>query len=76
MKKTKKNWFQRLFSPTPKEWKKIRNQWGNLAGAVTAGWATLSTIGIKLPVAVEVAAGIIIAISTAIATYAQSHELK
>lgn len=76
MTRKKKNWIQRVFSPTPKEWKKIRNQYGSLALALAGGLTAVQTSGIEFPQSVKIGVGVVIGLATTISLYAQSHELK
>ena len=73
--KTNKNFFQRLFSPTPTEWKRRAKSFGILAGTFTTAFGAIKTLGITTPEYFDIFIGVMIFLCTAVATYSQQHEI-
>lgn len=70
----KKNLLKRLFSPTPKKWRNVRNTSGSAALAAAGAWTAMSQTGIQLPEEYGKLITITIGVLTSIALFAQSHE--
>ena len=75
MKKVKK-WWLKFISPTPAKWKSIRNSFGSIGAAITAGLLGVNAVGIVLPDTTVKYLGYAVFITLAIAAYAQSHEVE
>ena len=71
-----RNFKRKLFSPTPKKYRRMRNFAGGIAAALTAGVVAVNTASIALQESWQKYIGIGIFIFSAIAAWAQSHEEK
>jgi tetrahydromethanopterin S-methyltransferase subunit B len=69
-----KNAVLKFFSPPPTRWKKIRNLFGSIAAAITAGVTGTNAIGLVLPSNIVTILAFIVFVTLSIATYAQSKE--
>lgn len=74
--KKKRNFFQRLASPTPSVWKRRAKTFGILALTFTTAFGAVKAIDIATPEYFDMFVGALIFIFTAIATYCQQHEVK
>lgn len=72
----KKNFIQRTFSPTPKEWAKIAIPTLGLATALGGGLGAIKVAEITMPEPFYYVVGGLIFILTCIGLYAQQHEKK
>lgn len=74
--KKKKNFFQRLFSPTPQQWKNRGKTFGILATTFGTSFGAVKTLGIATPEYFDLFIGIVFFLCTAVATYSLQHEVK
>lgn len=73
VKKALKLWWRDFKDVTPTEWKIIGGTSLSLAGALAAGWASMSVTGVSYPEEYGKYVGIAIGLLTAISVYAKSH---
>lgn len=76
MKKSIKTFWRKLFSPTPKEYKRIRNTMALVGACFASGMGAASTLGISFPDNWRTVIGVIVGVCAFVATWAQSHEEK
>lgn len=72
----KKNFFQRIFSPTPKKWKNIAKVSAGLAVTFTSAYGAVAALSLPMPEWFSVYIGWVIFAFTLLAGYAQQHEVK
>ena len=72
-KKALKLWWRDFKDVTPTEWKIVGGTCLSLAGALAAGWASMSVTGVSYPEEYGKYVGIAIGLLTAISVYAKSH---
>lgn len=71
-----KKWWGVFISPTPKNWKVVRNFFGTITAAITAGLLGVNAVGLVLPDNTLKYLGYAVFVSGFITAYAQSHEAK
>ena len=74
--KKKKNFFQRMSSPTPQVWKNRAKTFGLLAITFTTSYGAVKALSIQTPEYFDMFIGGVIFICTAVATYSQQHEIS
>jgi len=72
----KKNFFQRIISPTPAKWKRIAGLFGTLTLVFTASYGAVAALSIPMPEWFSLYIGWVIFIGTGISTYALQKEVK
>lgn len=73
VKKAFKLWWRDFKDVTPTEWKVVGGTCLSLAGALAAGWASMSVTGASYPEEYGKYVGIAIGLLTALSVYAKSH---
>lgn len=73
----KKSFFKRLFSPTPREWKQVRNLAMSIVAVIGGIGGLSATIpGVEAPEWFATFGWYVAALFTAVAVYSQSKEVK
>jgi len=74
--KTKRNFFKRLLSPTPVEWKRRAKTFSIMAASFTTAFGGVKALGIATPEYFDLFVGAMIFICLSVATYSQQHEIE